>query len=169
MNILQNNRGQAFFEGVFILPVIVVLIFSVIWFARVLLTWQQLVSATRYGTDMIANTSLSKEDIKKDIENYLTHRMIDGRKLDKDKIKEIKIDIKDYTIGDVNVLDMSKIFSAVKNLFVPTAEMSSVSITYSYNMPKILSWAGRDEFEIKTKLSVLAGTGCKSSKHKRNN
>lgn len=162
-----DNKGQAFLEGIFILPIIVVLIFSVVWFARVLLTWQQLVSATRYGTDMIANTSLSKEDIKKDIENYLTHRMIDGRKLNKDKIKEIKIDIKDYTISDVNVFDVTKIFTSVKKLFVPTAEMSSVSITYAYDMPKILHWSGKDEFEIKTKLSVLSGTGCKAAKHKR--
>ena len=71
----KNNKGQAFLEGVFILPVVVVLIFSVVWFARVLLTWQQLVSATRYGTDMISNTSLSKEDIKKDIENYLRAKL----------------------------------------------------------------------------------------------
>ena len=119
-----DNKGQAFLEGIFILPIIVVLIFSVVWFARVLLTWQQLVSATRYGTDMIANTSLSKEDIKKDIENYLTHRMIDGRKLNKDKIKEIKIDIKDYTISDVNVFDVTKIFTSVKKLFVPTYGIS---------------------------------------------
>ncbi len=164
-----NNKGQAFLEGVFILPVIVVLIFSVVWFARVFLTWQQLISATRYGTDMIVNTSLSKEDIKKDIENYLTHRMIEGRKLDKEKIKEINIDIKDYSVADINVLDMSKLLTATKSLFVPSAEMSSVSITYAYDMPKILKWAGKDDFEIKTKLSVLSGTGCKSAVHKRKN
>ena len=155
MKKVLNNRGQAFLEGVFILPVVVVLIFSVVWFARVLLTWQQLVSATRYGTDMISNTSLSKEDIKKDIENYLTHRMIEGRKLDIKKIKEIKIDIKDYKVKDINISDMLKIFTSIKSFIVPSAEMSSVSITYSYDMPKILRWAGKDEFEIKTKLSVL--------------
>lgn len=159
MEILRNNQGQAFLEGVFILPVIIVLIFSVIWFARVLLTWQQLILATRYGTDMIANTTLNREDIKKDIENYLSHRMIEGRKLDKERIKEIKVDIKDYTINDVNILDTSEIFTAAKGLFVPSVEMSSVSITYCYDMPKILKFAGKDEFEIKTNLSVLAGTG----------
>ena len=164
---MMNNKGQAFLEGIFILPIVVILIFSVVWFARVLLTWQQLVSAARYGTDMIANTALSKEDIKKDIENYLTHRMIEGRKLDKEKIKEINVDIKDYTIADINISDVSKIFTSAKSLFVPSAEMSSVSITYAYDMPKILKWSGKDKFEIKTKLSVLSGTGCKSTKHKR--
>ena len=104
----MNNKGQAFLEGIFILPIVVVLIFSVVWFGRVLLTWQQLISATRYGTDMIANTSLSKEDIKKDIENYLTHRMIEGRKLDKEKIKEIKVDIKDYTTPEINILNIKQ-------------------------------------------------------------
>ena len=85
---LTNKKGQAFTEAIFIFPIIIVLIFSVVWFARVLLTWQQLVSATRYGTDMIANTTLSGEDIKKDIKNYLTNKMIEGRRLDTDKIKD---------------------------------------------------------------------------------
>ena len=82
---LKNTKGQAFTEAIFVFPVIIVLIFSVVWFARVLLTWQQLVSATRYGTDMIANTTLSSDDIKKDIENYLTNKMIEGRRLDIEK------------------------------------------------------------------------------------
>ena len=164
---IKNNKGQAFTEAIFIFPIIIVLIFSVIWFARVLLTWQQLISATRYGTDMITNTSLSAADIKKDIENYLTNKMIEGRRLDIDKIKEINIDIKNYETLDYNLTDLSKISNFVQGLFIPSAELSTVSIVYSYELPKIMNFIGMDEFIIKTKLSVLAGSGCKNNIHKR--
>ncbi|WP_372519165.1 TadE/TadG family type IV pilus assembly protein [Candidatus Ruminimicrobiellum ovillum] len=165
---LKNKKGQAFTEAVFIFPVIIVLIFSVVWFARVLLTWQQLVSATRYGTDMIANTTLSGEDIKKDIKNYLTNKMIEGRRLDTDKIKDITVDIKNYNAIDYNnITDLSNISNIVQGLFVPSNELSTVSISYSYDLPKIMNIAGMDEFIIKTKLSVLAGSGCKNKIHKR--
>ena len=164
---LRNKKGQAFTEAVFIFPIIVALIFSVVWFARVLLTWQQLISATRYGTDMISNTSLSSDDIKKDIENYLTNKMIEGRRLDIKKIKEINVDIKDYQPVSYNLTDLSKISNFVQGLFVPTNELSTVSISYSYELPKIMNIVGMEEFTIKTKLSVLAGSGCKNNIHKR--
>ena len=164
---LKNNKGQAFAEAIFIFPIIIVLIFSVVWFARVLLTWQQLISATRYGTDMIANTNLSSADIKKDIENYLTNKMIEGRRLDIDKIKEINVDIKNYEPLDYNLADLSKISNFVQSLFIPSAELSTVSITYSYELPGIMNFVGMEEFTIKTKLSVLAGSGCKNNIHKR--
>ena len=164
---LRNKKGQAFTEAVFIFPIIIVLIFSVVWFARVLLTWQQLISATRYGTDMVANTNLSSEDIKKDIENYLTNKMIEGRRLDIKRIKEINVDIKDYQPVSYNFTDLSKILNFVQCLFVPSNEISSVSIVYSYDLPKIINFVGIQELEIKTKLSVLVGSGCKNNVHKR--
>lgn len=165
---IKNNKGQAFVEAAFIFPIMVGLIFSVIWFARILLTWQQLISATRYGTDMIANTNLSATDIKKDIENYLTHKMIDGRRLDIKKIKEVNVDIKDFqSLGLDNIFDLNSIYNFVKGMGVPSHELSTVSITYSYDVPKILSFIGKKEFEIKTKLSVLAGSGCSNKKHRR--
>ncbi len=164
---LKSNKGQAFTEAVFIFPVIVVLIFSVVWFARVLLTWQQLISATRYGTDMIVNTNLSSDDIKKDIENYLTHRMIEGRRLDIDKIKDITVDIKEYNSISYNITNLSNISNIVQGLFIPANELSIVSISYSYELPKIMNIVGMKEFTIKTKSSVLAGSGCKNNIHKR--
>lgn len=162
-----NTKGQAFTEGIFIFPVIIVLVFSVVWFAHLLLTWQQLISATRYGTDMIANTSLKKEDIKKDIENYLTHRMIVGRRLDISKIKEININIVDYAVTDINFLDVNFLFNVARSLFFPSTELSSVSIVYSYDLPQIMHLVGMKEIDIKTKLFVLTGSGCKNTIHKR--
>ena len=145
---LINKKGQAFTEAIFVFPVIIVLIFSVVWFARVLLTWQQLVSATRYGTDMIANTTLSGDDIKKDIRNYLTNKMIEGRRLDTDKIKDITVDIKDYNGIDYNITDLSNISNFVQGLFIPSNELSTVSISYSYDLPKIMNIVGMEEFII---------------------
>ena len=163
----DNKKGQAFTESIFIFPIIIVLVFSVVWFAHLLLTWQQLIPATRYGTDMIANTSLKKEDIKKDIENYLTHRMIEGRKLDISKIKEINVDIKNYDFTNFNVFDLPDIYNRVRNFLLPSTELSSVSIVYSYDLPRIMYLIGMKEFEIKTKLYVLAGSGCKNAVHNR--
>lgn len=164
----RNKKGQAFTEAVFIFPVIIVLIFSVVWFAKVLLTWQQLISATRYGTDMIVNTGLSCDDIKKDIKNYLTNKMIEGRRLDIEKIKDISVEIKEYNGINCNITDLSKISNFVQGLFVPANELSTVSISYSYKLPKIMNIVGMEEFTIKTKLSVLAGSGCKNDIHKNN-
>lgn len=168
-----NNRAQAFTEALFILPIMVVLIFFIIWTARVLLTWQQLITATRYGTDMIANTNLSSNDIKTDIENYLTHKNIEGRRLDINKIKEIKVDIKQYTSIDISFKNLPNLFknsiNIAKGIVLPTSELSSVSIVYTYDLPIFLNIIGLKEFEIKTKLFVLAGSGCKNNIHKRNN
>jgi len=166
-----NQKAQAFTEALFILPIMVVLIFFIIWTARVLLTWQQLITATRYGTDMIVNTNLSSNDIKTDIENYLTHKNIEGRRLDINKIKEINVDIKQYGPIDISFKNLPNLFNnsvnIVKGIVLPTSQMSSVSITYIYELPKFLNIVGLKEFEIKTKLSVLAGSGCKNDIHKR--
>ena len=166
-----NNKAQAFTEALFVFPLMIVIIFFIVWTARVLLTWQQLITATRYGTDMIVNTNLSSADIKKDIENYLTHKNIEGRRLDINKIKEINVDIKDYPKIDVDVTNLTvflgNINTLIKGIVLPATELSSVSITYEYDLPLFLHFTGLKEFNIKTKLSVLAGSGCKSSIHNR--
>lgn len=166
-----NNKAQAFTEALFVFPIMLVMIFFIIWTARVLLTWQQLVTATRYGTDMIVNTNLSSSDIKKDIENYLTHRNIEGRRLDINKIKEITVDIKDYPKIDIGVTNLTNLFAnitgLIKGITLPATELSSVSITYSYDLPLFLHFMGLKEFNIKTKLSVLSVSGCKNSIHNR--
>lgn len=171
LKILKNSKGNAFVEALFILPMMVLMLVSVIWFARVLLTWQQLISATRYGTDMIVSTTLSSYDIKKDIENYLTHRMIEGRRLDIEKIKEINVNINDYPKIDINVKDLTKVFKdingLIKGLFVPKADVSTVSITYCYDLPRIMHFVGLNEINISARSSVLSGSGCKNDIHNR--
>ena len=55
----------------------------------------------------------------------------------------------------------------IKGIALPSTELSSVSITYNYDLPLFLKFTGLKDFNIKTKLFVLAGSGCKNSIHNR--
>ena len=167
----MNNKGQAFTEAVFILPIICVMIICVFWFGKVCLTWQQLVSAARYGTDMVANTPLNQKEIKKDIENYLTHHFIKGRLLDKSKLKEITVEINDAPVTKFDITDFTNIFSDAVNLANNVAAISVkpsvVRITYSYDMPKIFQIAGNKTFDLTVESRILSGSGCPNKIHTR--
>lgn len=168
---MQNNKGQALTELALMAPVLILFIISVIWFARVLLTWQQLISASRYGTDMIANTTLSAQEIKQDIKNYLTHHWIEGRTLDKNQIKEIKVDIKDYPKLSLSVTELpnslANIGEIIKGFVLPSKDLSSISITYEYDIPKLISLTTGKKLDLIVKSDVLSGTGCQGNLHNR--
>ena len=87
------------------------------------------------------------------------------------KIKEITVDIKDYPKTDIGVTNLTNLFGnitgLIKGITLPATELSSVSITYSYDLPLFLHFTGLKEFNIKTKLSVLSGSGCKNNIHNR--
>ena len=167
----MNNKGQAFTEAVFILPVICILVVSVFWFGKICLTWQQLVSASRYGTDMIANSPLNKQEIKKDIENYLTHHFIKGRLLDKNKLKEITVEINDAPVTKFDISDFVNIFSDIgnllKNISTISVKPSLVRIKYSYDMPKIFQLTGNKTFDLTVESKILSGSGCPNKIHAR--
>lgn len=167
----MNNKGQAFTEAVFILPVICTLVVCIFWFGKICLTWQQLVSAARYGTDMVANTPLSQQEIKKDIENYLTHHFIKGRLLNKSKLKEITVEINDAPITKFDISDFVNIFSDIGNLLnnISTISIkpSIVTITYSYDIPKILQLNGNKTFDLTVESKILSGSGCPNKIHTR--
>jgi hypothetical protein len=97
--------------------------------------------------------------------------MIDGRRLDAEKIKEINVDINDYPKIDINVRDLTKIFNdingLIKGLLIPNADVSSVKITYCYDLPNIMHFVGLKEINITAKSSVLSGSGCKNNIHNR--
>jgi uncharacterized protein (UPF0333 family) len=168
---MQNNKGQALTELALMAPVLILFIIAVIWFARVLLTWQQLVSASRYGTDMIANTTLSAKEIKQDIQNYLTHHWIEGRQLDKNQIKEIKVDIKDYPKLSLNITDLpsslANIDELIKGFVLPSKDLSRIAIAYEYDIPKLISLTTGEKLDLIIESGVLSGTGCQSNLHNR--
>jgi hypothetical protein len=167
----MNNKGQAFTEAVFILPIVFIMIVAVFWFGKICLTWQQLVSAARYGTDMIANTPLNQKEIKKDIENYLTHHFIKGRLLDKKQLKEIIVEINDAPVTKFDISDFFNIFSDTGNLLKSVTNFSikpsTVRIVYSYPLPKIFQLSGKENFDLIVEEKVLSGSGCPNKIHAR--
>ncbi|MDR0800839.1 MAG: pilus assembly protein [Endomicrobium sp.] len=162
----KQSRGQALVEAALIAPLIIFFLFAVIWFVRVMLTWQQISTAARYGTDLIAYTPFSKKYIEDDIKNYLCNTNITGRALDPEKL-DIKIEINDYEPFDEGIFDVANFnpknfFNMLKGLTV-LAEKSIVEITYSYKIPEVLKITDRENIEIKARSEVLSGTGSKGA------
>ncbi|MFH1714637.1 MAG: TadE family protein [Elusimicrobiota bacterium] len=129
---LVNDKGQAIVETVIFIPILIMLVSMIFWAINVVLTKQQLVSAARFGTDMIYYTEMGEETIKEEIVNYLCgepgesnnnedeDREAVGRKLDTEKIQEIIINI-DRSGGLLNL------------------GLSKVSIKYVIDVPKVFT------------------------------
>lgn len=167
----KNSKGQALIEAALIAPLIVFFLFTIIWFGQIMLTWQQLVTAARYGTDLLAYTPFSKEYIEQDIKNYLCHRDTIGRILDENKLT-VKVKPKDYYIPSISFgsLNVFNIAETLKNFSFDTDSIkallnaeSEVEIEYYYKLPKVMNIIGRDHIKIKAKSSVLTGMGSAGS------
>ncbi len=171
------SKGQALTESIIMIPVMVMIFVSIVWFARILITRQQLVTAARYGTDLILYTNLNEGEIRQEIRNYLTHHWIKGRKLEASKLGEenIKIKIEGYSIPDFNFDDLmnpARIYDSLKltveGLLAPHNHTSWVEISYYFEIPRILSFmSNSDKFYISGRSEVLAGTGCKGGNHRK--
>ena len=157
---LSTNSGQALVENVLIIPILVVIIVMIFWFARLMLTKQQLVMAARYGTDLIAYSNMDKNQIKQEIKDYLCGEDVVGRRLD-----TAKLILRDENIV-INKCDKVDSFNMWKPMdYSP----SSIEIYYEYETPKLFSaWSsyiGGDniikKLRIGARSEVLAGTGCK--------
>ncbi|MDR2860778.1 MAG: pilus assembly protein, partial [Elusimicrobiota bacterium] len=120
---INNSRGQSLVEAALICPIIVFFLFALVWFARVSLTWQQLIGGARYGTDMIAYTDMNKTDIENAIVDYLCNNKT-GRILDSSKLN-VNINIADankidYELTLENVIDtafFTRILNNLENMF----------------------------------------------------
>lgn len=169
MQCFKQQRGQALVEAALIVPLISIFLFTIVWFASIVLTWQQITTATKYGVELIAYTDFDKRYILNDIKDYLCNTKTLGRTLDSDKLS-IVVHISDYesmsvdlpsNLININSLD---VFSSIKEL-VP--KKSFVKITYLYKCPRILKIMGKDNIKISSKLEVLSGTGSqKPLRHK---
>ncbi|MCL2485924.1 MAG: pilus assembly protein [Endomicrobia bacterium] len=176
LNKFKKSSGQALVEAALIAPLIIFFLFTVIWFARVMLTWQQITGAARYGTDLIVYTPYSEDFIKKDVRNYLCHGNNIGRTLDRDpKVLDIKVKANDaaatdYTlnIGNISKFNPLNIAKNIKDL-VPFvgAVPSYVEITYEYKIPRILRITGNDHITIKARSEVLSGDASARYKKRR--
>ncbi|MDR1196268.1 MAG: pilus assembly protein [Endomicrobium sp.] len=161
----KRNRGQALVEAALTAPLIIFFLFTIIWFGRIMLTWQQIVSAARYGTDLIAYTPYSKEEIKRDIVNYLCHGNNIGRILSRDHL-DVKVEINDLnrpidfslSLDNIGAFNPANIYDMIKNSNPIEPTMSYVEIKYKYKVPPILKFY-REEIYIKTRLEVLSDSG----------
>lgn len=171
---LRSRSGQALAESVFLIPVIGLLVISIAWFSRVVITRQQLVAAARYGSDLIVTTNLTKEQIHAEIKSFLSHRMILGRRLDPENLPDdaIVITIKDfprirYDLSTA-LVKPGNVFRALARMVDPVADASSVEITYAYEVPPVFRAFSRRSILVTARSEVLSGTGCPARIHERN-
>ena len=167
----KNSKGQSLVEAALIAPLIIFFLFTIIWFGSVMLTWQQLISAARLGTDLLAYTPMSKSAVEREITNYLCHERNIGRILDPEKL-EFEIKPKDavsmdFTLSYDNISssDFWALIDKLKDIS-PIAEMSSIEVRYKYKVPRVIKLAsGQEEFWLKARSEVLTGDG--SAKRKK--
>lgn len=163
----KNQTGQAMVEMVVLFPILIIFASMITWWGRLTITKQQLLSAARYGTDLIYYTSdtshpFNEEEVKEDIINYLTDKQTKGRRLNPDKLT-IKVKI--------NRPDKVNSFNAMTpiNPFTLADEASFVEVYYKFSMPTIFKAFSQflgsanlpDEITISARSAVLAGTGAK--------
>jgi len=173
MKHLNNSRAQALVEAALIAPLIVVFLFSVIWFARIALTWQQITGAAKYGTDLLAYTPLSASSIKRKITSYLCSEKNVGRILDSKKLS-VSVDPQDakamdFKLSIENITD-GKLLNVLENIddISIAPKKSSVKIEYSYKMPPVLKLAsGKSELKIKARSEVLTGFASSNSTERK--
>lgn len=170
---VNRTSGQALVESIFLIPLIGLIVISIAWFSRVLITRQQLVLAARYGTDLIANTSLNESQIRREIRNFLSHHMLKSRKLDARKLPDenIVVTIKDFPPVDISLLSVIKnpgrLGQMIAQMADPLSATSSVEIRYAYAVPPFVRAVARRSLYVSARSEVLSGSGCQSSIHAR--
>lgn len=171
---IKTNKGQSLVEAAITAPLIVFFLFSLVWFARVALTWQQIISASRFGIDLITYTDQSKENIEIQIYNYLCDSGNVGRTLDRNKLT-VTANPKDceeinYTITLSNIfggiLNPGRLLDNLKSVTPELLDKSSVEITYQYKIPFIFKVTGTEYVTIRHKAEVLSGSGVIGKKRK---
>jgi competence protein ComGC len=158
---LKRSKGQTLIETILVVPVLLIIVFMIFWFARILLTRQQIQMAARYGTDLMVYTNMNEEQIKREIKDYLCTSKEGGRLLERDKIKiNLKID-RFPEIRIDNAMDV------LTQFFAPLDHTSFAEIGYTIATPRIFSaWDGylghtniADSLTVSARSEVLAGTG----------
>jgi hypothetical protein len=168
LKFVKQSRGQALVEAALVAPVIIIFLFAILWFARIMLTWQQISTSARYGADLLAYTPFSIKYIESDIKDYLCAKNTIGRTIDPKKLN-IKIEANDYrpvkydfditNFSNFMLLNHVNLFNSLKSFDCGLSKESFVEITYTYNIASILKIIGRDSIKITARASVLSGSG----------
>ncbi|MDR0977432.1 MAG: pilus assembly protein [Endomicrobium sp.] len=168
LNFIKQSDGQALVEAALIAPLILLFLFAVLWFAQIMLTWQQISSAARYGADLIAYTPFSARYIESDIRDYLCNTETVGRIIDPKKLT-IKIEINDYnhigcdfdikTLLSFTALRSANLLGILKTFIDGFSKKSFIEITYTCNIPGIFKITGKKDIKLTARAAVLSGTG----------
>lgn len=171
---ILGDKGQSIVEAALIMPLIVFFLFTIIWFAQIMLTWQQIIGAARYGTDLIAYTPFSQAYIKRDIADYLCNENNIGRVLNRDRL-EINVEIKDikkidYSLkfDDISHFNPFEILENIQALNPISEDKSYVEIIYRFELPFVLKAVGKDEIKIRAYSEVLSGAASAGTKDREN-
>jgi hypothetical protein len=171
----RKERGQALVESVLLIPVLAVIIFAIVWFSRLVITRQQLLSAARYGTDLILYTDLTEDGVRREVRNFLAHRWIRGRKLDRNVLSDdmITVHIDSFELPEFGLVDYyfplafaARLEQPLRKLSNPLDYTSYVEISYRIKTPGILAAFGRRSVTIAARSEVIAGTGCPGKYHR---
>ena len=158
------HRAQALVETVILFPIIIILLCAIIDTSRYVLTRQQLLSAARYGTDLIVYQDFGEEEVKEEVTNYLCSELTRGRILDKENL-DFKIEINRFPDIDTfnqegNPLNLARI------LMSPFPEdymryNAFVEVKYELKWLKITGKIlGEESTDIVARSEVLKGVGC---------
>ncbi|OGS23932.1 MAG: hypothetical protein A2297_06600 [Elusimicrobia bacterium RIFOXYB2_FULL_48_7] len=132
---MKIKNGQALVEFALLLPALIMILISICWYSRVLITRQQLVIAARYGTDLIRHMNMNEAEVSDEIKNYF--KFANVRKLDTNRLA-IKVKISPATPPP----DMN-----------PPA--SWVEVNYKFYLPAMF---GGKEFWVSGRSEVLNDT-----------
>lgn len=158
------QKGQALIEIILLLPLLIIIMSMITWYTRVLMTKQMLLTAARYGTDMMYYTrkdEFDADNVKHWIKAYLSESGIEGRRLVESKIK--------IKVTDNRPTAVVTAFNAGQpiNPFGLHNEASIVEVAYELSMPTIFTAfssyipnAGElpNTITVAARSAVLAGT-----------
>jgi hypothetical protein len=176
LKFVKQSSGQALVEVALIAPLVILFLLAILWFARIMLTWQQISTAARYVADPLSYTPFSVKYIEIDIKDYLCAantigRTIDPRKLnikiEENDYKPIKYDFDITNFSSFAVLSPYSFLNVLKDFIACFNKKSSVEVTYTCNIPKILRIIGNDSIKITARASVLSGTGSIGTLHRQ--
>jgi len=167
-NYSLNNSGQALIENVLIIPILVIIIVMLFWFADLMLTKQQLVMAARYGTDLILYSNMNQSQIRNEIRDYLCGKDVPGRKLNSAKLKDENIDVNMDGKYSMPEFPWNKYKQLGNSFLNPLNSTCYVEIHYPFDTPKLFfTWSNYigggniiKKLNIGARSEVLAGTGC---------
>lgn len=156
--IMRNRKpltGQALVEIIIMFPLFILITVMIAWFSRIILARVQLVTAARYGTDLIIYCpKFSADDVKQEITNMLCDKNIEGRRLIKERIKKIDVVINRFPeITAANACNVT---------LITDKKTCSVDIWYEIKLsPWLKTITGDEGVIVSARSEVLAGTGAK--------